>query len=159
MDLNGFNALDIEPTQSSNPIPADWYEAVIGSAEQKPTKAGTGSYLELTIEIVSGAYQGRKVWDRLNLQNPNSTAVEIAQRSLSSICRSIGVNNPKDSIELCDKPLMVKIAVKASDGQYDASNEVKGYEAAGGASSTNGTAATASPVVATASASTPPWKK
>ena len=153
MDLNGFDALEIEPTTTNEPIPADWYKAVISNTEQKATKAGTGSYLELTIDVIEGSYQGRKIWDRLNLQNPNQTAVEIAQRNLSSICRAIGVNNPKDSAELCDKPLMVKVAVRAADGQYDATNEVKGYDAAGGAT------ATASPVVATASASTPPWKK
>ena len=106
MDLNGFNALEIEPTITNEPIPADWYKAVISNTEQKATKAGTGSYLELTIDVIEGSYQGRKIWDRLNLQNPNQTAVEIAQRNLSSICRAIGVNNPKDSAELCDKPLI-----------------------------------------------------
>lgn len=153
MDLNGFNALDHEPTQLNNPIPADWYEAVIVSREEKTTKAGTGSYLELTIEIVSGAFKGRKVWDRLNLKNPNSTAVEIAQRSLSSICRSVGVNNPKDSIELLDKPLMVKVAVSPASNGYEASNNVKGYEATGNTRSPTSIA------TETATAATPPWKK
>jgi len=83
--------------------------------------------------------------------------VEIAQRSLSSICRAIGVNSPKDSAELRDKPMMVKLAVKPADGQYGASNEVKGYDVVSGA-----TAAPA-PAAATATASvgggsTPPWK-
>jgi hypothetical protein len=57
---------------------------------------------------------------------------QIAQSSLSSICRAVGVNSPQDSIELRDKPLMVKLAVKPADGQYSASNEIKGYEAAKG---------------------------
>jgi hypothetical protein len=29
MDLNGFNALEIEPATSYEPLPADWYKAVI----------------------------------------------------------------------------------------------------------------------------------
>ena len=155
MDLNGFNALEIEPATSYEPLPADWYKVVITDTEEKPTKAMTGSYLQLTIEVIDGQHAGRKVFDRLNLKNPNSVAVEIAQRSLSSICRSIGVNNPKDSMELRDKPLMVKLAVKAADGQYGASNDIKEYAAAGGA--------TASPAPAAAAASggtaTPPWKR
>jgi len=61
MDLNGFNALEIEPTITNEPIPADWYKAVISNTEQKATKAGTGSYLELTIDVIEGSYQGRKI--------------------------------------------------------------------------------------------------
>lgn len=61
MDLNGFNALEIEPTTTNEPIPADWYKAVISNTEQKATKAGTGSYLELTIDVIEGSYQGRKI--------------------------------------------------------------------------------------------------
>jgi len=156
MDLNGFNALEIEPATSYEPIPADWYKAVITETEEKPTKAQTGSYLQLTIEVIEGQHQGRRVFERLNLKNPNSVAVEIAQRSLSSICRSIGVNNPQNSEELMDKPLMIKVAVKPAQGEYGASNEIKGYDAASG----NVTAMSA-PVAATASSgvSTPPWKK
>ena len=158
MDLNGFNALEVEPATSYEPLPADWYKVVITDTEEKPTKAMTGSYLQLTIEVIEGEFAGRKVFDRLNLNNPNSVAVEIAQRSLSSICRSVGVNNPKDSIELRDKPLMVKLAVKPADGQYSASNEVKGYDACNISSA----GATASAPVAAAAANgsaTPPWKR
>ena len=158
MDLNGFNALEVEPATSYEPLPADWYKCVITDTEEKPTKAMTGSYLQLSIEVIEGQYAGRKVFDRLNLKNPNATAVEIAQRSLSSICRSIDVNNPKDSVELRDKPLMVKLAVKPADGQYGASNEVKGYDVVGGETA----APAAAPAAATASVgggSTPPWKK
>ena len=157
MDLNGFNALEIEPATSYEPLPADWYKVVITDTEEKPTKAMTGSYLQLTIEVIEGQHAGRKVFDRLNLKNPNSVAVEIAQRSLSSICRSIGVNNPKDSIELRDKPLMVKLAVKPADGQYGASNDIKEYAATGGATASPAPAAAAA--TGATGAATPPWKK
>ena len=157
MDLNGFNALEIEPATSYDPIPADWYKAVITETEEKPTKAQTGSYLQLTIEVIEGHYQGRRVFERLNLKNPKPVAVEIAQRSLSSICRSIGVNNPQNSEELMDKPLMIKVAVKPAQGEYGASNEIKGYDAVGGATTAPAPAAVAA--TASAGASTPPWKK
>ena len=155
MDLNGFNALEIEPATSYEPLPADWYKVVITDTEEKPTKAMTGSYLQLTIEVIDGQHAGRKVFDRLNLKNPNSVAVEIAQRSLSSICRSIGVTNPKDSMELRDKPLMVKLAVKPADGQYSASNDIKEYAATGGATASPAPAAAAAP----GGTATPPWKR
>jgi len=157
MDLNGFNALEIEPAATYEPLPADWYKAVITATEEKPTKAQTGSYLELNMEIIEGNYQGRRVFERLNLKNPNPVAIEIAQRSLSSICRAVGVNNPQNSEELMDKPLMIKLAVKPAQGEYGASNEIKGYDAVGGATTAPAPAAVAA--TASAGVSTPPWKK
>jgi len=154
MDLNGFNALEVEPSTTFQPLPADWYKCVITETEERVTSKGDGSFLLLSIEVIDGDYSGRKVFDRLNLKNPNSTAVEIAQRSLSSICRAISVNSPKDSSELCDKPMMVKLAVKAASGDYEASNDVKGYEAVN-------SEASAQPAPSGASSnggSTPPWK-
>ncbi len=79
-----FNAAEVKPLDAFEAIPAGTYEAVITEPEMKPTKSGTGSYLELTIEIISGDYQGRRVWARLNLAHPNAKAVEIARREPSS---------------------------------------------------------------------------
>lgn len=128
MDLTGFNAAEVEPNAPREPVPAGWYKAVISATEEKPTKAQTGSYLQLTVEIIEGQHAGRKVIDRLNLNNPNSTAVEIAQRTLSSICRAVGVITPRSSEDLMDKPMMVKVKVKPGDANYGASNEVDDYQ-------------------------------
>ena len=153
MELNGFNAADVEPTAEYTPLPAGWYKAVFTASEEKPTKAQTGSYLQLTAEIIEGEHQGRKLIERLNLNNPNSTAVEIAQRTLSGICRAVGVMTPRDSSDLHDKPFMVKVAVKPADGAYGPSNDIKEYA---DTNSGNG-AATSAP--ADAASSTPPWKR
>jgi hypothetical protein len=150
MNLNGFDANSVEPNASMDPLPAGWYKAVFTASEEKPTKAQTGSYLQLTAEIIEGEYQSRKVIERLNLNNPNSTAVEIAQRTLSGICRAIGVMTPRDSVDLHDKPFMVKVAVKPGSGDYGPNNEIKSYEPVSSGSSS---AATKS------GAATPPWKK
>ena len=150
MDLNGFNAENVEPNAPRDPIPAGWYKAVIEATEEKPTKAQTGSYLQLTIQVIEGEHAGRKVIDRLNLNNPNATAVEIAQRTLSSICRAVGVMTPRDSADLMDKPMMVKVKVKPASGEYSASNEVDDYAAPDKA---------AAPAVASGGAATPPWKR
>lgn len=152
MNLNGFDASQVEPNAVYEPLPAGWYKVVFTKSEEKPTKAQTGSYLQLTAEVIEGEYQGRTVIERLNLNNPNGQAVEIAQRTLSAICRAIGVITPKHSEELHDKPMMAKIAVTPAQGSYSASNEVKGYEAVGN------TAAAAAPAAKPASA-TPPWRK
>ena len=120
-----FDANTIEPSASYEPIAAGWYKAVFTSSEEKPTKAMTGSYLQLGVEIIEGQHQGRKLIERLNLKNPNPTAVEIAQRTLSSICHAVSVMTPKSGADLHDKPFMVKVAVKPADGAYGPSNDIK----------------------------------
>lgn len=151
MNLSGFDANQVEPNAAYEPIPAGWYKAAFTSSEEKPTKAQTGSYLQLTAEIIEGEQQGRKIIERLNLNNPNPIAVEIAQRDLSAICRAIGVMTPRDSTDLHDKPFMVKLKVKPGEGNYGPSNEIDGYEAVA-----SGGGSTAAPA---ASSSTPPWKR
>ena len=44
-NLNGFNANEVEPNSSFEPIPAGKYLAAITASETKPTKSGNGSYL------------------------------------------------------------------------------------------------------------------
>jgi hypothetical protein len=133
MDLNGFKPEDYEGDDSFEPVPAGWYQAMIVDSEEKETKAGTGSYLQLTLEIVGPTHAGRKLWDRLNLNNPNSTAVEIAQRTLAGICRAVGVHAPKQSEDLHDKLLCVR--VKHREYQGETREEVSGYKPVKGASS------------------------
>jgi hypothetical protein len=151
MDLHGFNAAEVEPNASYEPLPAGWYKAVITASEEKPTKAQTGSYLQMTLEVIEGQHQGRKLIERLNLNNPNATAVEIAQRTLSGICRAVGILTPRTSYDLHDKPLMVKVKVKAGEGQYGPSNEIVEYAPP--------EKATAPAPAAASGGATPPWKR
>lgn len=132
-DLRGFNAHTVEPNESFDPIPAGEYLCVITASDAKPTKAGTGSYLELEFEVIDGPYKGRKLWDRLNLANPNELAVKIARATLSAICRAVGVMEPKDSCELHDLPLLVKVRVEKRADTDELSNVIKGYRSRQGA--------------------------
>ena len=126
-NLNGFDASTVEPSRSFEPLPEGRYEAVITESEMKDTRAGNGRYLALTLEIVGGDHAGRRLWDRLNLENPNEKAVDIAKATLSSICRAVGVIKPKDSTELHNKPLVVRVALRR-DENGETRNDIKGYE-------------------------------
>ncbi len=88
VNLNGFDATTVEPTTDYDPIPAGKYLAVITDSEMKSTKSGNGEYLELTFQIIEGEFKNRNQWARLNLDNPNPKAVQIAQGELSAICRA-----------------------------------------------------------------------
>jgi hypothetical protein len=127
-NLNGFNANEVEPNSTFEPIPAGKYLAAITASETKPTKSGGGSYLELTFTILDGEYKGRMLWARLNLDNPNATAVKIARGDLSAICRAVNVMQPRDSVDLHNLPMVVSVKLKKRPDSGELSNELKGFE-------------------------------
>ncbi|MGE0378965.1 MAG: DUF669 domain-containing protein [Planctomycetaceae bacterium] len=122
-----FNAQDVEPNDSFDPLPSGDYLCVIVASDLKPTKSGNGSFLELELEVIEGPYKGRKLWDRLNLNNPNQTAMKIAKGTLSAICRAVNVLQPQDSSELHDLPLLCKVRLEKRSDIDDLTNVVKGY--------------------------------
>lgn len=152
-----FNAEEIEPSSSYDPIPAGWYQAIISNSEMKPTRDGYGEYLSLTLQVIEGQYANRLIFARLNLKNANDKAVDIARKDLAAICRAVGVMSPQSSEELHDKPLMIKVKVRPAQGEYEASNDVGGYKAAEGADLTPAPK-TQTPPPATTPAKKP-WQK
>jgi len=128
-----FNAATVAPTSSPDPIPAGWYNVKITKSQMKPTKAGNASYLELVISVVDGDFANRTLFDRLNLNNPNSQAVEIAYGTLSAICHATGVIQLQDTTQLHGIVMRAKVKINPPSGKYGGSNEIDGYEAAQGA--------------------------
>ena len=158
-NLNNFDARTVEPTTEFEPIPAGRYLAVITNSEMKPTKAGNGHYLELTSQNLEGQHKGRKVWARLNLDNPNATAVKIARSELSAICRAVGVMAPQDSVELHNLPLSIKVTCKKRADTDEIVNEIKGYEKKEAALQNSPAATSATTPAVQAINTTPPWQR
>jgi hypothetical protein len=123
----GFDATEVEPAVSFDLIPAGKYPCIITESEMVPTKNGNGEFLKITLQIQGGPHDGRLVWDRLNLKNPNEQAVQIARQSLSAICHAVGVLKPKDSADLHNKTLIVNVKCKKRADTGEDTNEVKGY--------------------------------
>jgi len=152
-----FNAEEVEPSSSFDPIPAGWYKAIVSNSEMKPTRDGYGEYLSLTLQIIEGQYENRLVFARLNLKNANDKAVDIARKDLAAICRAVGVMSPQASEQLHDIPLMIKIKIRPAQGEYDASNDVCGYKADEGANLTPAPKPQTPPPAATPAKK--PWQK
>jgi len=150
-NLNGFDANEVEPNAPLEAIPAGKYMAAITDSEMKATKTGNGSYLQLTFTIVEGEHKGRILWARLNLNNPNATAVKIARGELSAVCRAVGVMRPRDSVELHNIPLVITVKVKKRQDTGELTNEIKGYEPKASAAG--------QPQQAPVNSTTPPWKR
>jgi Protein of unknown function (DUF669) len=144
-DVLSFDATTVAPAAPRDVLPAAWYRAWIIDSELKPTKAGDGEYLQLVWEILDGDHAARRVWDRLNVKNPNETAQKIAQEALSAICHAVGVLRIANTGQLHGKPCLIRVTVKKQAG-YEDQNEIKGYMEDGG---------TAKPATAPKAAATP----
>lgn len=148
-NLSGFDANKVDPEAPRELIPEGWYRMIIVASEVKDAASGNGNrYLQLEMSFDESYHPKlarRKVWDRLNLWNSNTTASEIAQRQLSSLCRAVGVMTPQDSSDLHHKPISVLVKIRPERDGYAAQNEVGGYEGPGKAgASANGSGTPAS---------------
>lgn len=120
-----FDATQVAPEMGFETVPAGWYNAMIDQSEMKPTKDGSGAYLEARFNIIDGQYANRKIFMRLNLRNTNPVAQEIAYKQLSAIAHAVGVLHVQDSSQLHGLPMKIKVKLrKDTTGQYEDSNEI-----------------------------------
>lgn len=141
-----------EDDRSFDPLPAGDYDCQITDSEMKETRSG-GEMLKLTLEVISGPYANRKVWDNLNIRNANPQAQQIAHRALADLCAACGVGPITDSEDLHFKPFVATLKINPAKGEYDASNGVKRYKGRGGQPPANrGTVERPAPAAAAAQA-------
>ncbi len=127
-ELN-FDARNVDPSNTYDPIPPGNYEVQIVGSEMKPTKAGNGAYLQLELDVMGPEYHGRKIWDRLTLQHPNQQTVAIAERKLSSICHALNKLMVENSDELHYQPMTAAVSIEAGSAGYRDQNAIQGYSA------------------------------
>lgn len=127
-ELN-FNASEVPEDEGFEIIPAGTYTAQIIQSEFKENKAKTGSYLELRVQLLDEPYTGRLIFERLNLMNPNPTAVKIANRTLADICEAVGVLEVEDSEELHGIEFNIDLIIEEGKGDFPPQNKVKKYSA------------------------------
>lgn len=119
-----FDATSVEPTTAYELLPAGKYKAQIVESEMRVTKNGMGQFLWLMLDILEGEHKGRKIFDQLNLVNPNPTTVEIAQRTLSAICHATGRLQVNDSEELHLIPMTIQVKIRPPKNGYGESNAI-----------------------------------
>jgi len=112
---------------SFEPLPPGDYNAIITDSQMKITKAGTGEYLELTIQVIDGAHSGRRLWERLNVVNANKTAEEIARSQLNGIKLACNVDKLENSEQLHDTPFVLSLDIDRRDPTR---NKIMGYSSA-----------------------------
>lgn len=154
-----FNAAQVEPQKTAfDPLPAGNYVAMVVDSDIKPTRSGRA--LKLAFRIIDGPHNGRQVWVNLNIENASAQAQEIAQKQLSALCHAVNVINLTDTLQLHEKPVRIRVKVRAAEGEYAASNDVTGFEAvAAGTAPQPQTPFAAAPAAAVSAAPAAPWAR
>lgn len=127
VDFSGYGLAEAKANDFEC-LPAGEYHAVIVDMEERPTKDGSGVRLNVKLQIGSGQYQNRTVFDGLNVKNKSAKAQQIGVGQLKALCVAAGVDNPKTEKELIGKPVMIKLKVGKDQNGNDR-NEVASYKA------------------------------
>ena len=104
------------------------WPVVIVSSEVKPTKSGTGGYIEFLLQIIEGEHEGDTGAYRVNLFNPSEEAKQIAQRQMSALCYVTGVLKPTDTAQLHNKPFRAIVGLQKNLKEGENYTEVKGVK-------------------------------
>lgn len=127
-----FDAMAAENQSQNSILPAGDYEVIAIASEVKQTKDGTGRFLNYQFQVVNGEYQNRRLFCRFNLWLQSEKAVAIARGQYSEFCRAAGVLTPQNSEDLHNKPLVIRVKVRADTG-YGEQNEVTKFSKRPGA--------------------------
>ena len=100
-----FDATNVEPAKPLEVLPPGKYPGADRQQRDARHQGRHGPVSVARARCAGGPYQGRKLFDRLNLVNANPQTVEIAQRTLSAICHATGRMQVQDSEELHLIPL------------------------------------------------------
>lgn len=115
-----FNMEGVKPAGEYSELPAGEYLVRIEGTEKKPTKDkfyedgrphednGKNHYLNIGLKVGSGPNEGHVEFERLNLWNTNSIAVNIAKSTLKSIQDATGIHT-NDSDDLHGKFMIMRI--------------------------------------------------
>lgn len=117
----------VDPSQGFSPVPPGDYKLIVAESDYVPTKDETGMRLTLTMQIVEGEYEGKKIFEGLNLKNKSEEAEKIAWSQYSALVKALKLKHkPEDSEELHDIPFMATVGIQASPG-YEPRNVIKKY--------------------------------
>jgi hypothetical protein len=171
-----FNPNSVAPSERSYTVlPAGWYSVTIDGASVENNKNNPGRHVKLDLTVISVNGRGRKLFPKVNFENPSATSQRIGQEQLRDICAACGIERLTDTDQLLRKQLDIKVKIEPASKGYAESNDVQAYvpygtKAQAGAPAAHqagpapapwqqSAAPTQAPVAAPAQASTPPWVK
>lgn len=128
--LGGVNLDEVDTSGRGGftPIPAGEYmvQIVEGSVVRKESG---DTMMKLCFEVMDGEFEGRKLFENLNIRHSNPTAQKIALETLTELWRDAmgGSGNPPNLEVMTFKPVRAKVAVEKRKDTGDMQNRIKRF--------------------------------
>lgn len=104
---------DVKPsTGVPDPVPPGDYDLQQSESDVVQTKDKSGLLLICTFEILTGQYEGRKIFTQFNIANKSAQAQQIGIAEFKALCLATGVSFEEarmDTSSLDYKPFKAKI--------------------------------------------------
>ena len=116
--------------QTFEVLPAGMYLVRCTVAKIKPTKSGDGEYIEVELTVSEGEAEGRKLFHRFNINNPNAKAQEIGLGQLKSYLTKSGHADPNklETVGQLEGLQCVAQVVIRNDPGYGPQNDIKYFK-------------------------------
>lgn len=125
MEIN-FRTSEIDTSSNFAPVPSGVYQVELTKAEEQLSKSGN-TYLKCELEILSGDYRGRKLWNNFNLLHTSDMAREIAMKEFTMMCNAMGVADPVNTDQLLHIPFAVSVKLESNNSDGSDRNVIKKY--------------------------------
>ena len=126
---SGFETGSCAPQLDYEALPPGKYVVSIEKSEVKATKAQNGHYLELTMCVLEGNFKNRKLWDRINIDNPSQQCVQIGRSVLAAIGLALEVPSLLAAEQLVGGVLVAHVKVKGEQNEIRTYSSVAKYRA------------------------------
>lgn len=132
--INNVQTQSSEEKKSYEPLSDDSYTVVFNRVGEKSTKAGNGTLIDVSFQVVDGEFKNRLIWDSFLISHPNPKAAGIGLQRLDKMLKSVGVHGGFDALgndstqlgEFLGKELVIDTAIESNPG-YKPRNVVKRY--------------------------------
>jgi hypothetical protein len=127
--LEGFNQEEAAKNSGFAPVPAGEYLAVIESSEMVDKSADGVRKVGLKFQwqIIDGQFKGRKIFLWLNYIHPKKDVQAISQGELAQICNACNVRDAKQTEQLHNIPVVLKLGIRA-DQNGEPQNRILKYQ-------------------------------
>jgi hypothetical protein len=151
-----FDATQVDISDSFEPIPPGEYTVEVVESDVRPTKAGTGELIALTLRICDGEFENRRIWTNINHRNSNPKAQAIGEKQLAQLQHAVGLTHGlEDTLDLHNVPVRAVVLVEEGSNGYGPRNSVKAFKAIESATAPVAAARVAQP----AAKPSAPWKR
>jgi hypothetical protein len=127
----------VEAQQPLEALPAGAYTLVIVESDAAMVESAQGRRISVTYEVVGGPYDGRKSWDRFDIDRTANTKNGERMIDLSrfkTLCEAVGLQgSPRDTSQLHAIPFQASARVETDpSGRYAPKNLWGSYRPAQG---------------------------